>query len=290
MKPLISLLLIVFLNQTICSQTEQKECPCCTIEHQQFDFWLGDWDVFSLDGKKVGENNITAIQNHCGIQEQWTSSSGITGTSYNYYDAANAVWNQIYIDNLGTILHLKGQFKDGNMVLTSDKVKSTKSDSYYYNQITWSKDGLGNVIQKWDIIDESGTILQVAFEGIYKPKAHQATTDGPILIIEYVKILNDKKEEALYYYQHNWKAFRDVALASKYIKSYQLLDLNHNNSEYDLLLITEYPNWEAYEKGEERFQNIIKTTRPNGPEFLNELRPNDFRQTLSAATLKSIGE
>ena len=117
----------------------------------------------------MGENKIVALQDGCAIQENWTSQ-GQTGTSYNYYNKADSSWGQIYIDNLGTVLELKGALKNNKMILESTKVKSTKANFYYFNRITWAKDSVGNVSQKWDIVTDKGNILQVAFDGIYKRK------------------------------------------------------------------------------------------------------------------------
>lgn len=54
------------------------------------------------------------------------------------------------------------------MVLKSQKIIGEKND--YYNRIVWSKDSVGNVNQKWDIVDEEDKVLYIAFEGIYKKK------------------------------------------------------------------------------------------------------------------------
>jgi hypothetical protein len=149
---------------------QQTTKPCSTSEYRQFDFWLGDWDVFNKKGDKVGENKIHTVQDGCALQENWTSQ-GQTGTSFNYYNPADSTWNQIYLDNVGTVLELKGALKNNKMILQSKKVKSVKANFYYFNQITWEKDSQGNVSQKWDIVDDKGNILQVAFDGIYRLKA-----------------------------------------------------------------------------------------------------------------------
>ncbi len=163
-------ILLLFLILTSFSNlSAQKKCNCCSAKYKQFDFWLGNWDVFNKKGDKVGENKIFSMQDSCVIQENWLSA-GQTGTSYNFYNKVDDTWNQTYIDNLGTVLVLKGVFQNNKMVLGSEKIKSVKANFYYFNRITWAKDSLGSVLQKWDIVDEKGTILQVAFDGIYKRK------------------------------------------------------------------------------------------------------------------------
>jgi hypothetical protein len=102
-----------------------------------------------------------------------------------------------------------------------------------------------------------------------------------IITIDFVKIKNNKRQEAQYFYENNWKVYRDIALKNDYIKSYKLLTtLADSTANFDLILITEYADSSQFKLNEERFQQIIKSTRPNGPKLLNELKPNDFRQNI----------
>jgi len=40
----------------------QEDCPCCTEYHQQFDFWVGEWNVYNVEGIQVGENQILKLE------------------------------------------------------------------------------------------------------------------------------------------------------------------------------------------------------------------------------------
>jgi predicted enzyme related to lactoylglutathione lyase len=170
MRAILLFCFVLFLQlPKIKAQSASQSCNCCNLTFHQFDFWLGEWEVFNKQGIKVGENEIISMQDSCVLQENW-KSVGNTGTSYNYFDKSDSTWNQIYIDNVGTILNLKGKFENQKMVLESEKIKSLRADFYYFNRITWQQDSLGNVSQTWDIVDDKGNILQVAFDGIYKKK------------------------------------------------------------------------------------------------------------------------
>jgi hypothetical protein len=106
-------------------------------------------------------------------------------------------------------------------------------------------------------------------------------SETTITMIDFVKIKNNKRQEALFYYENNWKVFRDVALEKGYIKSYKLLTTSADTTaNFDLILITEYADSSQFKLSEERFQQIIKETRPDGSKLLNELKPNDFRQNV----------
>lgn len=159
------LLLIVFNSN---AQVTKKQCACCTAEFKQFDYWIGNWEVFDTLGNKVGENIIKPDQDSCMIRENWTSNTQ-TGTSTNYYNPADSTWNQLWIDNIGTILVLKGKYMNNQMVLRSEN-KLSKKGKYYFNQITWDKNLNGTVTQTWDVLLEDGSLIQRVFKGTYKRK------------------------------------------------------------------------------------------------------------------------
>ncbi|MEI6408188.1 MAG: hypothetical protein WCR52_02290 [Bacteroidota bacterium] len=116
-------------------------------------------------------------------------------------------------------------------------------------------------------------------------------TPTTITTIDFVKIKQNKRQEALFYYENNWKVYRDSALQKGYIESYKLLTTTADTTaNFDLMLITTYSDSAQYKLNEARFQEIIKTTRPDGPKLLNALKPGDFRQNVffkQAATLFS---
>ena len=170
MKTLKHILLgLIFLMSTYTSHSQQSEdspCPCCTVAHQAFDFWVGDWTVYDTNGKIVGTNSIQKEYDNCVIREQWKSAGANHGTSYNYYNLTDKTWNQVWIDNSGFTLTLKGNYHDNKMILKSEMLDGKKGK--YYNQITWEKHPDKSVTQTWSIFDKNGKKVQEAFKGIYK--------------------------------------------------------------------------------------------------------------------------
>ena len=146
----------------------QTTCNCCTESHQQFDFWVGDWDVYDTSGKKLGENRIEKLEKDCIISENWQGATGGSGKSYNYFNISDSTWNQVWISSSGNNLVLKGKASPNKMVLKSELSKGEKGD--YYNRITWTKNENGSVTQVWEILDTQEKPISVAFEGVYKPK------------------------------------------------------------------------------------------------------------------------
>ena len=154
---------ILLLVSTVSAQ--QKPCACCTENHKAFNFWVGDWNVVDSTGKRIGENSIKVLEKGCILNENWKSDKGYTGKSYNYFDRSDSTWNQLWIDNSGSILKLKGKAEKDKMILSSE-IKQGKTQKYY-DQITWLKVSDDKVVQLWERMNISGKRIAIVFKGIY---------------------------------------------------------------------------------------------------------------------------
>lgn len=164
----ITIFVISTFFSIITAQTTVKK-PCSSIEYSQFDFWVGNWNVYNDKGALIGVNNIVKMTNACTIQENWTSkTSKSKGTSYNYFNKIDNSWNQVWIDNSGFSLILKGKFEKGKMILNSEIIKSKKGS--YRNQIIWEKKKDNSVVQIWNYINENGKVIKEVFKGLYKKR------------------------------------------------------------------------------------------------------------------------
>lgn len=166
-----TIIFLVLLSATFSfeAKAQSKKAPCDTQKHKEFDFWVGDWNVYNKDGKIIGTNKLVKMQSGCVMQENWESKAGPSkGTSYNYVNLTDNSWNQVWVDNSGFSLVLKGNLKDKSMVLKSKLVKSKRGN--YYNRVTWTPNEDGSVTQVWDYLSEEGKVITEAFRGIYKKK------------------------------------------------------------------------------------------------------------------------
>ena len=82
-------------------------------ELQQFDFWLGEWDVYAED-KLIAFSSIEKITNGHIILENYEQAE-YSGKSINYYDPYIKKWRQNWVDSLGTIGDFTGECHDGVM-------------------------------------------------------------------------------------------------------------------------------------------------------------------------------
>lgn len=163
--------LIVFISFSFVSElnAQTQKAPCDAEKYQEFNFWVGDWNVYDTQNKLIGTNKILKMQSNCVMQENWESkTSPNKGTSYNYYNGVDDSWNQLWVDNGGYSLILKGKLVDGKMILSSAPAKGKNGD--YINRVTWTPNKDGSVTQVWDYLDTKGKIIQEAFRGIYKKK------------------------------------------------------------------------------------------------------------------------
>lgn len=149
---------------TAAAQQPQPPDPCATPEARQFDFWIGDWDVFVPSGKLAGTNRIERIYG-CVLHESWKSDR-IEGQSFNRFDAERAVWHQTWVDNTGSLLLLEGGLRDGAMVLGDANVPGRKPGAVV-NEVRWTRNDDGSVRQHWRTTKDGGKTWETAFDGKY---------------------------------------------------------------------------------------------------------------------------
>lgn len=103
--------------------------------------------------------------------------------------------------------------------------------------------------------------------------------DQRISTFEFVEILANNREEAVYYFENNWKVLREMALERDYLVSYDLLETNYaDDTPFHLVLQTTYANQEQFAQREERFSLLISEL--GALNLLNELKPADFRASV----------
>jgi len=146
---------------------DKQNCNCCAENYRAFDFWIGEWEVVnSKDDSPAGSSVISKEEGGCVIRENWTSAkAGYTGTSLNFFNAITNQWEQLWVDNAGASLKLKGNRVGDQMILTSNKFE--QNGQMFRNRITWTKNKDGTVRQLWEVLDEGGD-ASVAFDGLYK--------------------------------------------------------------------------------------------------------------------------
>jgi len=162
----LSFSILLFLCFSVSVFAQESSCSCCTSNHNDFDFWIGSWRVINKDGSLAGTNIIQKIQDNCILKENWVSAKGqFTGTSYNFYNGMTNQWEQLWIDNQGGNLHLKGIRKDNQIILESEESINEKGQPFY-NRISWTLNKDTSVRQLWETITNNKDVT-IVFDGLY---------------------------------------------------------------------------------------------------------------------------
>jgi hypothetical protein len=147
-----------------------RPAPCSRPEHRAFDFWIGEWDVTTPDGRRAGENRIEVTSGGCVLQESWSGAGGMTGTSLNGYDPGDGRWHQTWMDSNGLRLELSGGPSGEAMVLEGERPSTQRPGARVLHRIRWEPRSDGSVRQLWEISEDEGATWGVAFDGRYTRK------------------------------------------------------------------------------------------------------------------------
>ncbi len=152
--------------ELVVERADRAARPCAYDAHySEFDFWVGEWEVYTPQGQLAGTNTITKIENGCLVTENWLAVNGGTGKSINYYDPAAGTWRQVWVDFTGGILELEGELKDGAMRFVGTHTYMDGRQEAYRMVFTPRPDG--SVRQFIEQSRDNGQSWYTSFEGIY---------------------------------------------------------------------------------------------------------------------------
>ncbi|MCJ7556239.1 MAG: hypothetical protein MUP90_04905 [Gammaproteobacteria bacterium] len=153
--------------ETQAQEAVARPMPCETdARHAEFDFWVGQWDVFLADGSKAGSNTISKTESGCLLVEHWTGARGSTGTSMNYFDTVVAQWVQVWVSGDRTIIDIRGGLHEGSMLLVGS-IKDEANPAGAAFRGTWTLLEDGRVRQFFEQSTDVGATWTPWFEGFY---------------------------------------------------------------------------------------------------------------------------
>lgn len=146
--------------------------PPAPAESHEFDFWIGDWDVYAFGTDTIiGENRIESVSGGRALLENWTANPAFgiqTGKSLNSYDVRSGQWQQYWVGSGGAITLYKGGMTEGKMVMIAESF--TAKGAAYLTRGTWSPQPDGSVRQQFETSNDGGKTWQPGFDGHYKRK------------------------------------------------------------------------------------------------------------------------
>lgn len=157
------------------AQAQSGKLPCSRPEYRQFDFWLGNWEAFGLNGKKAGDSKISVILDSCIILEEWTSASLVkglryAGKSFNTYNATTKQWQQTWVDNVGgSTEYLQGKFENSKIVFLTQPFKFNK-DTMATRKLSFTPLSADKVRQHGEISKDNGVSWITEYDLEYRRK------------------------------------------------------------------------------------------------------------------------
>jgi len=132
----------------------------------QFDFWLGEWDVFSED-QLIASSRIEKIVAGQIILENYQQDS-YSGKSINYFDGHFMKWRQNWVDSNGTVGDFMGECQDH--VMRFEGESHMKDGRKIHRIMTISQISENEVRQYSERSDDGGKTWEIAYDYLYRRK------------------------------------------------------------------------------------------------------------------------
>lgn len=133
------------------------------------DFWVGNWDVVSSDGKKLGDDTVEKSMNGNVVIEHWkgVDDPNDVGISFFYFMPAKKGWKQVWATPMGVYKEkLSEPFPGG--IRFSGTVYLPKGRTYI-DRTTLTKMEGGKVHQVIESSLDGGKTWRTGFDAIYQP-------------------------------------------------------------------------------------------------------------------------
>jgi hypothetical protein len=164
-----TVLLAFALSAVAASTAQHTSGPCDGPAHRQFDFWIGQWEVYdNKSAARVGASLIEKLYGGCALRENW-SQPGFAGGSLNIYDAADGKWHQTWVDQSGARREFAGGVTGGKMVLTATSRIRQVPDRPVLVRLTFTPNADGTVRQHSDYSADNGASWSKRYDFLYKP-------------------------------------------------------------------------------------------------------------------------
>jgi hypothetical protein len=140
--------------------------------YRAFDFWLGEWDVRPSGAPATapaGENILTLEYEGCVVIEHWKGQGGLTGSSFNIFDASRNAWFQTWVDSSGALHEYRGNpDADGNMIFVGETPGGPGQPARIPTKLSFFRLGPDSLRQFSEISVDGGKTWTTAYDLIYK--------------------------------------------------------------------------------------------------------------------------
>jgi hypothetical protein len=163
-------LALAFAQAAAPAVTPPAQPQCEGVNHEAFDFWVGEWEVFPNGGdERVADSLIEKVSVGCAIRETWMPVQGRGGTSLSAYDPATGGWHQLWVGGVPGRVFFDGGAVDGAMVLTGYWGRNAQGNPMLV-RMTYTLEEDGSVRQYGQASADHGRTWSDAFDYIYRRK------------------------------------------------------------------------------------------------------------------------
>jgi hypothetical protein len=155
------------------AQREPVDPPrnCTTPEHRQFDFWIGQWDVYKTGTQeRVARIEIEKLYGGCVLRESWKPFSLRSGGSFSSYDPDDGAWHMYWTDAQNARVAFRGGMSDGAMKLTGEWRNYEGPGQHRMTRHVYYRGDGDTVRHRGEVSADGGISWAVEFDFTYRPQ------------------------------------------------------------------------------------------------------------------------
>ena len=137
-------------------------------QNHQFDFMIGDWNIYTGHGTPNGAPQGHATFNSdlgaCLIEEHNSETPDYRGWSFNSWSLVTQQWHRTYVDNEGHRIALSGGLSGKAMVMAGTQ---NSPSGPVMIRVTWDPQSTTEVLQTWEFSRNGGTTWPMRREFSY---------------------------------------------------------------------------------------------------------------------------
>jgi hypothetical protein len=140
------------------SAPQREPTPCAdVVERHRFDFWIGEWEVTTQGGTRVGSSVVQSVSGGCALLENWTSARGGQGKSLNAFNPAVGQWQQYWIGQDGNPTEYRESTWSGRSIVFRAHVPATGQSPATELRLTFTPVDSATVEQHGESSTDGGT-------------------------------------------------------------------------------------------------------------------------------------
>jgi len=142
----------------------------------QFDFWIGEWNLYNEFGTFLGRQTVVESQSGCLIESSWVSTNGSTHSAMNVYDPLLNGWRQIQVGADSTA-DLRGAFSGTTMTLEGNAFVNDTQTSILRRRF-WTSNADGTITQTVQERPDTNTLWTTVFSATARSVANDPDTQA----------------------------------------------------------------------------------------------------------------